>query len=44
MCKDEILGIDFTSDNISSIREMILLIKTTRGNHNIKNIFKYLCY
>ena len=44
MCKDEILGIDFTSDNISSIREMILLIKTTRGNHNIKNILKYLCY
>ena len=43
MCKDEKLGIDFTSDNITSIREMILLIKTTSSNYNIKNVFKYLC-
>ena len=42
MCKDERLGIDFTSDNITSIKEMILLIKTKNKNYNIKNIFKYL--
>ncbi len=43
MCKDERLGIDFTSDNITSIKEMIFLIKTKSNNYNIKNIFKYLC-
>ena len=32
MCKDERLGIDFTSDNITSIKEMILLIKTKNKN------------
>ena len=32
MCKDEVLGIDFTSDNITSIREMILIIKRTSSN------------
>ncbi len=43
MCKDETLGIDFTSDNITSIREMILLTKKANNNYNIKNVFKYLC-
>lgn len=32
LCKDEKLGIDFTSDNITSIREMILIIKRTSSN------------
>ena len=42
MCKDEQLGIDFTKDDISSIRDMIREIKGINGNYNIKYIFKYL--
>jgi len=42
MCKDEKLGIDFTDESISSIRDMIFQIKTINNNYNIKNIFKYL--
>ena len=42
MCKDEQLGIDFTKENISSIRDMIHQIKEININYNIKYIFKYL--
>ena len=42
MCKDEQLGIDFTKDNIFSIRDMIYQIKKINSNYNIKFIFNYL--
>ena len=42
MCKDVILGIDFTADNIINFRDMINQIKLINPNYNIKNIFKYL--
>ena len=42
MCKDEQLGIDFTKDNISSIRDMIHKIKEINSNYSIKSILKYL--
>ena len=42
MCKDENLGIDFTKESVSSIRDMIFQIKSINKNYNIKNIFKYL--
>ena len=40
VCKDEILGIDFTSNSVSDIRDMINQIK--KNNYNIINTFKYL--
>ena len=42
MCKDEQLGIDFTKDDISSIRDMIHQIKEINSNYSIKYILKYL--
>ena len=42
MCKDEQLGIDFTKDNISSIKDMIYQIKEKKSNYNIKYILNYL--
>jgi SHAQKYF class myb-like DNA-binding protein len=42
MCKDEQLGIDFTKDDISNIRDMIHQIKETNSNYSTKYIFKYL--
>ena len=44
MCKDEQLRIDFTKDNISSIRDMIHLIKTINSNYSTKYILKYLSH
>jgi len=41
-CKDEILGIDFTSNSVLNIRDMINQIKNNNYNYNIINIFKYL--
>ena len=38
MCKDEQLGIDFTKDNISSIKDMIYQIKEKKSNYNNKII------
>ena len=43
-CKDESLGIDFTLNSISNIRDMINQIKKNNSNYNIINIFKYLTY
>ena len=43
-CKDEKLGIDFTSDSICNIRDMIKQIKNNNSNYNIINVFKYLTY
>ena len=40
VCKDERLGIDFTSNSVLNIRDMINQIKN--NNYNIINIFKYL--
>ena len=42
LCKDESLGIDFTSDSICNFKDMINHIKSVNNNYNIKNIFKYL--
>jgi hypothetical protein len=42
MCKDEQLGIDFTKDDISSIKDMIYQIKEKKGNYSIKYILNYL--
>ena len=42
ICKDEDLGIDFTSDSICNIKDMINHIKSVNNNYNIKNILKYL--
>ena len=39
-CKDENLGIDFTSNKVCNIRDMINQIKN--NNYNIINVFKYL--
>ena len=44
LCKDEILGIDFTSNKICNIRDMINQIKNNNSNYNIINVFKYLIY
>ena len=44
VCKDESLGIDFTSNSISNIRDMINQIKNNNFNFNIINVFKYLTY
>jgi len=42
VCKDEILGIDFTLNSVCNIRDMINQIKNNNINYNIINIFKYL--
>ncbi len=42
MCKEERLGIDFTVDGITSIRDMITKLKSIDNNVNIKYILKYL--
>ena len=43
-CKDESLGIDFTSNSISNFRDMINQIKNNNSNYNIIEVFKYLTY
>ena len=43
-CKDESLGIDFTSNSISNFRDMINQIKNNNSNYNIIDVFKYLTY
>ena len=43
-CKDENLGIDFTLNSISNIRDMINQIKNHNSNLNIINVFKFLTY
>ena len=40
--KDESLGIDFTSDSIKNIKDMIQHMKAVNGKFNIKNLFIYL--
>ena len=40
--KDEQLGIDFTSDNINSIRDMINNIKSINSDYDIIKVFLYL--
>ena len=42
LCKDEILGIDFTSNTVRNIRDMINQIKNNNSNYNVINVFKYL--
>ena len=42
LCKDEILGIDFTLNSVCNIRDMINQIKNNNINYNIINIFNYL--
>jgi len=44
LCKDESLGIDFTSNTIRNIKDMINEIKNNNYNFNIINVFKYLAY
>ena len=41
-CKDESLGIDFTSNSICNIIDMINQIKNSNYNYNIIKVFKYL--
>ena len=43
-CKDGSLGIDFTSNTVCNIRDMINQIKNNNFNFNIINVFKYLTY
>ena len=43
-CKDENLGIDFTLNSISNIRDMMNQIKNHNSNLNIINVFKFLAY
>ena len=40
--KDEQLGIDFTSDNINSIRDMINNIKSINCDYDLVKVFLYL--
>ena len=40
--KDESLGIDFTSDSIKNIKDMIQYMKAVNDKFNIKNVFIYL--
>ena len=40
LCKDESLGIDFTSNTIRNIKDMINEIKNNNYNFNIINVFK----
>ena len=40
--KDEQLGIDFTSDNINSIRDMINNIKSINSDYDLIKVFLYL--
>ena len=44
VCKDESLGIDFTSNKVSNIKDMVNQIKNNNYNFNIINVFKYLEY
>jgi len=44
ICKDESLGIDFTSNTIRNIKDMVNQIKNNNYSFNIINIFKYLEY
>ena len=42
-CKSDKLGIDFTSNSIRSIKDMINHIKTVNNNYDISNVFIHLC-
>ena len=42
VCKDEILGINFTLNSVRNIKDMINQIKNNNINYSIINIFKYL--
>ena len=42
-CKNNELGIDFTSNSIRSIKDMINHIKTVNKNYDISNVFIHLC-
>ena len=42
VCKDESLGIDFTSNTVCNFKDMINQIKNINSNYNIINVFKYL--
>ena len=42
LCKDENLGIDFTSNKVLNFTDMINQIKNKNCNYNIINVFKYL--
>ena len=44
VCKNEDLGIDFTSSTVCNIRDMIKQIKNINSNYNIINVFKYLTH
>ena len=41
LCKNDTLGIDFTSDEIHSIKDMIYHIKSINKNYDIVKIFSY---
>jgi len=43
-CKNNELGIDFTSNSIRSFKDMINHIKLVNNNYDINNIFLYLSY
>ena len=40
--KNEKLSIDFTSDTVTSIKDMVEQIKSLNRNYNIKNIFRFI--
>jgi len=42
LCKDENLGIDFTSNKVHNFTDMINQIKNKNCNYHIINVFKYL--
>ena len=42
-CKNEKLGIDFTSSSIRSIKDMIRHIKSVNSDYDINNIFLFFC-
>ena len=44
VCRNEDLGIDFTSSTVCNIRDMIKQIKNINSNYNIINVFKYLTH
>ena len=41
-CKDEELGIDFTSDNIKNMNDIIHHIKSVNKNYDIVNVLLYI--
>jgi len=43
-CKNDKLGIDFTSNSIRSIKDMINHIKIVNKDYDISKIFLYLCF